>query len=138
MATTPWVAGLYNELVSQPAPQARNAGFSILEFYDRSTVLPPLPPGAEHYYADLLAYKNCDARTALLQQILDEDTRSELLAAVPFVRDEWEWFAFGTTRGLAALVPWDDFVNAPSSGGPVGPASGGRSARFGFSIAAFR
>jgi hypothetical protein len=39
---------------------------------------------------------------------------------------------------LAAMVLLDDFVNAPTGSGALGPTPPGRSARFGFSISSFR
>ena len=39
---------------------------------------------------------------------------------------------------LAAMLVLDELVNAPTSSGPFGGAPQGRSARFGFSISAFR
>ena len=93
MATTPWVAGLYAELVSLLAPPPRQAAVPVLGWEERSVALPPLPPGAEHYYADLFAYKSYDAR-AWLRQILDEDTRRELLPVAPTAFDDWHWSAW--------------------------------------------
>jgi hypothetical protein len=51
-----------------------------------------------------------------------------------------ESFALWPRRpgSLAAIVLLDEFVNAPVGGGTFGSAPGGRSARFGFSIASFR
>src|SRR5579859_3038794 len=111
MATTPWVAGLYVELVSIPSPAPRPFGAQAFGSEERNVVPPILPPGAENYYADLVAYKSFDAR-AWLQQILDEETRRELLPAAPNAFDDWDWSAwFGSSpQKIGNEAEWSTFT----------------------------
>ncbi|HLK02936.1 MAG TPA: hypothetical protein VKT53_00745 [Candidatus Acidoferrum sp.] len=111
MATTPWVAGLYTELVSYPAPQVWPLNVRALEAEERSALLPPLPPGAENYYADLFAYKNSDTR-AWLQLLLDEDTRRTLLPPAPNSFEDWTWSAwFGAVPARhSSDAEWSTFT----------------------------
>jgi hypothetical protein len=93
---------------------------------------PPAPPAA---FEDGEGSRDFTEKRSWLE--------SDVLLGVPLLPFAG-WFeegaaAFRASPGsLAALVPMDDFVNAPAGGSSFGAAPRGRTARFGFSISAFR
>ena len=97
--------------------------------------LPSLPPNAPTAFEDGEGSRDFNEKHFWIE--------SDVLLGVPFVPSTG-WFEetalpfAGSTGTLAALVLLDEFVNAPSGGNTFGPAPRGRSARFGFSISAFR
>jgi len=114
--TTPWVAGLYSDLVAQPAPPQRVTPLIASEGEDRSVLRPPLPPVAENLYADLLSYRFCDVRAAQ-QFLLEEDARSTILPRVPSAFDDDGTCSAGRTliaeASLHADDPWHAFFAIP-------------------------
>jgi hypothetical protein len=120
MATTAWVAGLYNEVTVQPAPPARVAIFGMPEFADPAERVPILPAVAEEFYGDLFGYKLWEQRAGL-SGIAEFDARQVLPPQAPSAFDEVEWQRFAgawfaqTTgeaeTGLTPIVPgraWDE------------------------------
>ena len=97
--------------------------------------LPSLPPNAPAAFEDGEGSRDFTEKHFSLE--------SDVLLGVPFAPSTG-WFdeaalpLAGRAGSLAALVLLDEFVNAPSGGSTFGPAPRGRSARFGFSISAFR
>ncbi len=120
MATTTWVAGLYNEVTLQPAPANRQIPASLLDLDERRILLPPLPAEAQFFYDDLGAYKAAEFRAGL-QANAEFDARWILLGRPPSAFDEVEWQRFAGTwfsqtiseaeTGLTPIVPgraWDE------------------------------
>ena len=120
MATTTWVAGLYNEVTLQPAPANRQAPASLLDMEERRILLPPLPAEAEFFYDELGGYKATELRAGL-QANAEFDARWILLGRPPTAFDEVEWQRFAGTwfaqttseaePGLTPIVPgraWDE------------------------------
>jgi hypothetical protein len=120
MATTTWVAGLYNEVTLQPAPAARAAIFGLPECEDFGGRMPILPALAEQLYGDLFGYKLWEVRAGL-SGIAEFDARLVLPPQAPLAFDEVEWQRFAgawisqTTSeaetGLTPIVPgraWDE------------------------------
>jgi len=96
VATTTWVAGLYNEVTLQPAPANRQSPVSSLDLDERRILLPPLPAEAQFFYDDLGAYKANEFRAGL-QANAEFDARWILLGRPPNVFDEVEWQRFAGT-----------------------------------------
>jgi len=120
VATTTWVAGLYNEVTLQPAPANRQAPASLLDMEERRILLPPLPAEAEFFYDELGGYKATEFRAGL-QANAEFDARWILLGRPPTAFDEVEWQRFAGTwfaqttseaePGLTPIVPgraWDE------------------------------
>ena len=120
MATTTWVAGLYNEVTLQPAPAARAAIFGLPECEDFGGRMPILPALAEQLYGDLFGYKLWEVQAGL-SGIAEFDARLVLPPQAPLAFDEVEWQRFAgawisqTTSeaetGLTPIVPgraWDE------------------------------
>ncbi len=120
MATTTWVAGLYNDVTLQPAPAVRAAIFGLPEFEDAGGRVPILPAVAEELYADLFGYKLWEVRAGL-SGIAEFDARPTTPPKAPSAFDEVEWQRFAgmwfsqTTSeaetGLTPIVPrraWDE------------------------------
>ncbi len=120
MATTTWVAGLYNEVAVQPAPAARAAIFGFPELEDPGGRVPILPAVAEELYADLFGYKLWEVRAGL-SGITEFDARQTMPPQAPRAFDEvdWQrstgtWFSQPTSEadtGLTPIVPgrgWDE------------------------------
>ena len=97
--------------------------------------LPSLPLNAPRAFEDGEGSRDYNEKRFWLER--------DVLLGVPFVPasgwlDENPAFVLAGSGSLAAMVSLDEFVNAPSSGNIFGSTPGGRSARFGFSIPAFR
>jgi hypothetical protein len=120
VATTTWVAGLYNDVTVQPAPANRQMQASLLDLEERRILLPPLPAEAEFFYDDLGGYKATEFRAGL-QANAEFDARWILLGRPPTAFDEVEWQRFAGTwfsqatteaeTGLTPIVPgraWDE------------------------------
>ncbi len=120
MATTTWVAGLYNDVTLQPAPVNRQIPTSLLDLEERRILLPPLPPEAEFFYDELSGYKATEFRAGL-QANAEFDARWILLGRPPTAFDEVEWQRFAGTwfsqptseaeTGLTPIAPgraWDE------------------------------
>jgi len=120
VATTTWVAGLYNEVSVQPAPAARVAIFGLPEFEDPGGRLPLMPAMAEEFCDELFGYKLWEQRTGL-PGIAEFDARQMAPPHAPLAFDEVEWQRFAGTQfsqatseaetGLAPIVPgraWDE------------------------------
>ena len=120
MATTAWVAGLYNEVSVQPAPAVRVAICGLPEFEDPVGRVPILPAVAEELYGDLFGYKLCELRAGL-SGIVEFDARQMAPPKAPSAFDEVEWQRFTGTwfsqatseaeTGLTPIVPgraWDE------------------------------
>ena len=120
MATTTWVAGLYNDVALQPAPANRQIPASLLDLEERRILLPPLPPEAEFFYDELGGYKATEFRVGL-QANAEFDARWILLGRPPSAFDEVDWQRFAGTwftqttteadTGLTPIVPgraWDE------------------------------
>jgi len=120
VATTTWVAGLYNEVSVQPAPANRQVLGCLLDLEERRMLLPPLPAEAEFFYDELGGYKATEFRAGL-QANAEFDARWILLGRPPTAFDEVEWQRFAGTRfsqatseaetGLTPIVPgraWDE------------------------------
>ena len=94
-----------------------------------------LPPAAPAAFDDGEGSRDFSEKRSWLE--------SDVLLGVPLIPplswldDTTSLFVYGS-GSLAAFVPLDDFVNAPTGSGPFGSAPRGRSARFGFSITSFR
>jgi len=107
-------------------------------FYGPQTAeqdLPSLPPSAPLAFEDGEGSRDFNEKRFWLE--------SDVLLGVPFVPsfgwlDEGPSAFLASSGSLAAMVPLDEFVNAPSGGSTFGSAPSGRSARFCFSIPAFR
>ncbi len=120
MATTTWVAGLYNEVTLQPAPANRQIPVSSLDLDERRILLPPLPAEAQFFYDELGGYKATEFRAGL-QANAEFDAQWILLGRPPNAFDEvdWQrfagaWFSQATSEaetGLTPIVPgraWDE------------------------------
>ncbi len=120
MATTTWVAGLYNEVTVQPAPAVRAAIFGLPEFEDFGGRVPILPAVAEELYGDLFGYKLWELRAGL-SGIAEFDARQTTPPQVPSAFDEvlWQrfagtWFSQTTGEAETGLTPivsgraWDE------------------------------
>ncbi|HYL82774.1 MAG TPA: hypothetical protein VE263_00950 [Candidatus Angelobacter sp.] len=90
-----------------------------------------------------LAYDENDWPRRFAVPYAPQTAESDVLLGIPltpataWLEDSANAFA-GNFGSLAALLVLDDFVNAPAGGNTFGPAPGGRSTRFGFSISSFR
>ena len=114
MATTTWVAGLYNDVALQPAPANRPIPAILLDMEERRILLPPLPPEAEFFYDELGGYKATDFRAGL-QANSEFDSQWILLGRPPSAFDEVDWQRFAGTwfsqatneadTGLTPIVP---------------------------------
>jgi hypothetical protein len=120
VATTTWVAGLYNDVTLQPAPANRQTPASLLDLEERRILLPPLPAEAEFFYDELSGYKATEFRAGL-QANAEFDARWILLGRPPTAFDEVEWQRFAgmwfsqatseAETGLTPIVPgwaWDE------------------------------
>jgi len=120
VATTTWVAGLYNDVTLQPAPPNRQIPASLLDLDERRILLPPLPAEAQFFYDDLGGYKATEFRAGL-QANAEFDAQWILLGRPPSAFDEVDWQRFAGTcfsqatteaeTGLAPIVPgraWDE------------------------------
>jgi hypothetical protein len=120
VATTTWVAGLYNEVTLLPAPANRQTPVSLLDMEERRILLPPLPAEAAFFYDELGGYKATEFRAGL-QANAEFDARWILLGRPPTAFDEVEWQRFAGTwfsqatseaeTGLTPMVPgraWDE------------------------------
>jgi len=120
MATTTWVAGLYNDVTVQPAPAARAAIFGLPELEDPGGRVPIMPAMAEELYGDLFGYKLWELRAGL-SGIAEFDSRLVLPPQAPLAFDEVLWQRFAGTAfsqttseaetGLTPIVPgraWDE------------------------------
>jgi len=120
VATTTWVAGLYNDVTVQPPPANPQAPANLLDMEERRILLPPLPAEAELFYDELSGYKATEVRAGL-QANAEFDARWILLGRPPSAFDEVEWQRFAGTwfsqatseaeTGLTPIVPgraWDE------------------------------
>jgi hypothetical protein len=120
VASTPWVAGLYADLLSQPPLPLRAAIFGLPEFEDQGPRTLPLPPVAEEFYNDLFMYRLWEQRAGL-QGIAEFDGRPLAPPKAPSAFDEVEWQRFTENRfgqttnefetGLTPIVAgraWDE------------------------------
>ena len=120
MATTTWVAGLYNEVTLQPAPANRQIPVSSLDLDERRILLPLLPAEAQFFYDELGGYKATEFRAGL-QANAEFDAQWILLGRPPSAFDEVDWQRFAGTcfsqatseaeTGLTPIVPgraWDE------------------------------
>jgi hypothetical protein len=97
--------------------------------------LPSQPPNPPAAFADAEESRNFTERRFWLD--------GDALLSVPLVPStawlEENGAGYTASSGsLAAMVMLDEFVNAPAGGNTFGPASRGRSVRFGFSNSSFR
>jgi len=111
VATTTWVAGLYNDVALQPAPPNRQIPPSLLDFEERRILLPPLPAEAEFFYDELGAYKAAESRAGW-QTSAEFDAQCIPLGQPPAAYDEvdWQrfagtWFSQTTTEADTGLTP---------------------------------
>jgi len=120
VGTTTWVAGLYNEVMVQPAPAARAVIFGLPEFEDFGGRVPILPAVAEELYGDLFGYKLWEVQAGL-SGIAEFDARQVLPPQAPSAFDEVLWQRFTEIRlsqttseaetGLTPILPgrgWDE------------------------------
>ncbi len=111
MATTTWVAGLYNEVSVQPAPAARVAIFGLPEFEDPGGRLPLMPAVAQDFCDELFGYKSWEQRTGL-PGIAEFDARPMAPPQAPTAFDDVDWqrfagtcFSQATTEAETGLTP---------------------------------
>jgi len=109
------------------------------EEWTRSVLLPAVPVVLEDWIWSLPAEVGKDFPRLYVKPVDAEpiDFARPILPLASWL-DEPLAVLSGRAGTLAAMVPLDEFVNAPAGGGPFGSAPIGRSARFGFSISSFR